>query len=68
MKEGKVLLVNLSPQNRLSPQVADAIVAAVEKLLTERRVSLPGAGPSDGHSGWIRFHREGGLRKFGGSR
>jgi acetyl/propionyl-CoA carboxylase alpha subunit len=45
-----------------------AIAAAVEKLLTERRVSLPGAGPSDAHGGWIRFYRDSGLRKFGGSR
>jgi acetyl-CoA carboxylase, biotin carboxylase subunit len=45
-----------------------AIAAAVEKLLTERRVSLPGAGPSDNHPGWIRFHRERALRRFGGSR
>ncbi len=45
-----------------------AIAAAVEKLLTERRVSPADAGPSDNNPGWIRFHRESGLRKFGGSR
>lgn len=43
MREGKILLVNLAPQNRLSPQVADAIGGLIinEVLATAR--SLPGS-------------------------
>lgn len=43
MREGKLLLVNLSPQNRLSPQVSDAIGGLIinEVLATAR--SLPGS-------------------------
>jgi len=42
MKQGKILIVNLAPQNRLSPQVADAIGGLIinEVLATVR--SLPG--------------------------
>jgi acetyl-CoA carboxylase biotin carboxylase subunit len=45
-----------------------ALAAAVEKLLTERRIALSDSGPSDGGSGWVRFYRSAGLRRFGGSR
>ena len=43
MKEGEILLVNLAPQNRLSPQVSDAIGGLIinEVLATAR--SLPGS-------------------------
>lgn len=43
MREGKILLVNLAPQNRVAPQVADAIGGLIinEVLATAR--SLPGA-------------------------
>jgi hypothetical protein len=43
MKQGKILLVNLAPQNRLSPQVSDAIGGLIinEVLATAR--SLPGS-------------------------
>lgn len=45
-----------------------ALAAAVEKLLTERRITLSDTGRSDGGSGWVRFYRSAGLRRFGGSR
>jgi acetyl-CoA carboxylase biotin carboxylase subunit len=45
-----------------------ALAAAVEKLLTERRIALSDIGRSDGGSGWVRFYRGAGLRRFGGSR
>jgi len=45
-----------------------AIAAAVEKLLTERKISLGNSGSSPGRSGWVNYHRGTGLRKFGGSR
>ncbi len=45
-----------------------AIAAAVDKLLTARRISLSNAGSTVGDSGWVKYHRGTGLRKFGGSR
>jgi len=45
-----------------------ALAAAVEKLLTERRIALSDTGSSDRGSGWVRFYRSAGLRRFGGSR
>ncbi len=45
-----------------------AIAAAVEKFLTERKIALSHAAPDGSKSGWVRYHRGKGLRKFGGSR
>ena len=45
-----------------------AIAAAVEKLLTERKIMLGDTGKSDGGSAWVKYYRGAGLRKFGGSR
>ena len=45
-----------------------AIAAAVDKLLTERKISVSNSGSSHGRSGWVNYHRATGLSKFGGSR
>ena len=46
-----------------------AIAAAVEKLLSERKITLVRPGSENGgQSGWVRYHRGRGLRTFGGSR
>jgi acetyl-CoA carboxylase biotin carboxylase subunit len=46
---------------------AAAIAAAVDRLLGERRVSVSEAPPAGMSSGWAKYHRHSGLRKFGGS-
>jgi acetyl-CoA carboxylase biotin carboxylase subunit len=45
-----------------------AIAAAVEKLLTERKISLGNAAPTGAGSGWVRYHRGKRFETFGGSR
>jgi propionyl-CoA carboxylase alpha chain len=45
-----------------------AIAAAVEKMLTERKISVGNSGAEPGSSGWVNYHRGTSLRKFGGSR
>jgi acetyl-CoA carboxylase biotin carboxylase subunit len=46
-----------------------AIAAAVEKLLTERKVTLTSAASNGGgRPGWVRYYRGQGMREFGGSR
>ncbi|MEW5795561.1 MAG: acetyl-CoA carboxylase biotin carboxylase subunit [Candidatus Zixiibacteriota bacterium] len=45
-----------------------ALAAAVDRMITERRISLSDPAAPTTASGWTRFYRGHALRRFGGSR
>jgi acetyl/propionyl-CoA carboxylase alpha subunit len=57
--------------SRLTEDIKEAavIAAAIDKFLSERKITIKGRSASDGRrSGWVTFHRQSNLRWFQGSR